>query len=119
MPSTPTDAALRAALVKLTNEASGILGLIEPEMRVAAGHSNVNVLIQRIEEARAALRARETETPAEPATAPAETCATCSMWTRDKDRGWGRCGQGVSRDGGEVHDMFGCILYQPARKRKP
>lgn len=44
-----------ALLRKLANEVTGMLGLAEHAMREAAGHTNVAVLIQRRDEARALL----------------------------------------------------------------
>ena len=44
-----------AALLRLRNEISGILGLMEKEMRDSVGNTNVNVLRLRLDEADAVL----------------------------------------------------------------
>ena len=50
-----------ATLKKLTNEVTAMLGVAEQSMRESAGHTNVAVLIQRRDEARALLaRCEET-----------------------------------------------------------
>ena len=48
----------REMLRSLTNEVSGLLGIIEQEIRHAAGNTNVNVLKRKIEEAKALLEER-------------------------------------------------------------
>lgn len=50
---------LREALEKLANEADA-LRFIEEEIRAAAGHTNWSVLRKRIDDARNALRNKET-----------------------------------------------------------
>lgn len=49
------NADLFAALRRLSAEVSGLLGTIEEEMREAAGNTNVNVLVDRWHEGKAAL----------------------------------------------------------------
>lgn len=51
--------ALVSALKRLANEVGGLVGICELEMRGAAGNTNVNVLMQRLDEARAALALTE------------------------------------------------------------
>ena len=50
-----------ATLKKLTNEVTAMLGMAEQVMRSHAGNTNVNVLIQRRDEARALLARCEGE----------------------------------------------------------
>lgn len=50
-----SDAVFEAALRRLVHELVGVLGIIEPQMRHAAGNTNINILIQRLAEARALL----------------------------------------------------------------
>lgn len=50
---------LLAALKGLAVEVSGILGTVEPQLRDAAGNTNVAVLIQRWEEAKAQIARAE------------------------------------------------------------
>ena len=47
--------AFREIMRRLVHEVSGLLGIIEPQMREAAGHTNINVLVRRLEEARVLL----------------------------------------------------------------
>jgi hypothetical protein len=54
---------LLAALKKLSVEVSGLLGTIEREMREAAGNTNMAVLTQRWQEARAAIAKAEGRQP--------------------------------------------------------
>ncbi len=51
------NAQLREALASLANEVSGMIGIIEPVIRVAAGNTNFVCLENRMKEARAILAA--------------------------------------------------------------
>ena len=51
-------AELREALTKLSNEVLGSMALFEPIARQQIGHTNYAILMQRAEEARAALKGK-------------------------------------------------------------